>query len=144
MMKKDSTGYGQPRPFADKSDCSIRALMSAAGTSYEVASMTFSAQGRTMKKGTSVDVSVRVHEEVLGMKRVGLAEGLRLEAFLEVAKTGRFIVHKHGHAFAVVDGVVMDWDNTSRASTTLIRVWKVTETALLKIKRMEELLKELS
>jgi hypothetical protein len=143
-MKKDSTSYGQPRPFADKADCSIRALMSATGTSYEIASMTFSAGGRRMKKGTDVAVSIRVHEEVLGMKRVTMAEGLRLEAFLEVAKTGRFIVHKHGHAFAVVNGVVLDWDNTSRASTTLVRVWKVTETTLLKIKRMEQLLKELS
>lgn len=143
-MKKDTTAYAAPRPFADKADCSVRALMSATGTSYEIASMTFSAQGRRMKKGTSVDVSIKVHEEVLGMKRVTMAEGLRLEAFLEVAKTGRFIVHKHGHAFAVVNGVVNDWDGTSRPSTTLIRVWKVTETAIVKLARMAQILGELS
>ena len=144
MMKKDTTAYAAPRPFEDKADCSIRALMSATGTSYEIASMTFSAQGRRMKKGTSVDVSIRVHEEVLGMKRITMAEGLRLEAFLKVAKTGRFIVHKHGHAFAVVNGVVHDWDNTSRANTTLVRVWKVTETAIVKLARMAQILGELS
>ena len=143
-MKKDTTAYAAPRPFADTADCSIRALACATGTSYEIASMTFSAQGRRMKKGTDVDVSIRVHEEVLGMKRVTLAEGLRLEAFLEVAKTGRFIVHKKGHAFAVVNGVVHDWDNTSRANTTLLRVWKVTETTIVKLARVAQLLKELT
>lgn len=69
-MKKDTTTYAAPRPFADKADCSIRALMSATGASYEIASMTFSAQGRRMKKGTSVDVSIKVHEEVLGLSLI--------------------------------------------------------------------------
>lgn len=144
MMKKDSTAYAAPRPFEDKADCSIRALACAAGTSYEIASMTFSAQGRKMKKGTDVNVSIKVHEEVLGMKRITLAEGIRLEAFLEVAKEGRYVVHKKGHAFAIVNGIVHDWDNTSRGATTLIRVWKVTETTIVKLARVARILKELT
>ena len=135
-MKKDSTMYGAVRPSWDKDDCSIRALACATGVPYLVASATFSAFGRQVKKGTEAAISIRLHEEVLGMKRITLAEGIRLEAFLEVAKTGSYIVHKKGHSFAVIDGIVHDWDNTSRASTQLIRVWKVTDVARGKMQAM--------
>lgn len=137
-MKRDTTSYGAVRPAWDKSDCSVRALAVACGVPYEIASIAFTCQGRTLKKGTSVEMSVKLHEEVLGMRRVTMAEGMRLEAFLEVARTGRFIVHKTGHAFAVVDGVVHDWEGTSRGSTTLQRVWRVTAEAITKMDRIRD------
>jgi len=142
-MKKDTTTYGAVRPKWDKADCSVRALACATGVPYEVASVTFSAQGRQVRKGTETRVSIQVHEVVLGMKRIEMAEGIRLEAFLEVAKTGRYIVHKRGHAFAIVEGVVHDWEGTSRNETTLTRVWKVTERALGKMAAMRKLVEEL-
>lgn len=139
-MKKDTTAYGAERPAWDKSDCSVRALAVATGVPYAVASAVFSAQGRKLKSGTPVTLSDNLFVNILGMKRVEMAEGIRLEAFLEVAKTGRFTVHKTGHAFAVVDGVVHDWEGTSRESTVLTRVYRVTETARAKMERMKELL----
>lgn len=139
-MKRDATSYGAERPVWDKKDCSVRALAVACGVPYEVASIAFTCQGRALKKGTTVEMSVKLHEEILGMRRVTMAEGMRLEAFLEVAKTGRFIVHKTGHAFAVVDGVVHDWEGTSRGSTTLRRVWRVTDAAMGKMQKMGDLL----
>lgn len=143
-MRKDSTTYAAVRPDWDRNDCSVRALATAAGVNYETASAAFSASGRRLRKGTEVSLSEELYESKLGMRRIGLAEGLRLEAFLEVARTGRFVLHRKNHAFAVVDGVVHDWEGTkTRESTVLLRVWKVTETAQLKLKRMEELVKEL-
>ena len=139
-MKKDTTAYGAERPAWDKQDCSVRALAVATGVPYAVASAVFSARGRKLKAGTPVTLSDDLFVNILGMRRVELAEGLRLEAFLEVAKTGRFTVHKKGHAFAVVDGVVHDWEGTSRGSTVLIRVYRVTEAARAKMAKMAELL----
>ena len=128
-----------------RADCSVRALAVATGVSYEVASAVFSAQGRVLKKGTPEALSVKLYEDVLGMKRVTMAEGMRLEAFLMVARSGNFLVHKKGHAFAVVEGVVCDWEGsrTSHARTMLEQIWKVTDLACGKMRKMEELLKEL-
>lgn len=144
-MKKDSTAYSADRPVWDTRDCSVRALACATGVSYQVASMTFSAKGRQVRKATDVALSNDLYGNVLGMRRIELAEGLRLAAFLEVAKTGRYLVHKKGHAFAVIDGVVHDWEGTrsSRDETLLTRVWKVTEKATEKMAAMERIVKEL-
>lgn len=144
MMKKDTTAYSSARPTWDKSDCSVRALACATGVVYEVASMTFSAQGRRLKKGTDTDLSAKVYEDVLGMVRVRQVEGMDLETFTMVAQTGSYILHKKGHAFAVVNGVVNDWEGTTRHSTRIVSCWKVTEQARAKMARMAELVKELS
>ena len=74
------------------------------------------------------------------MARVTAVEGMDLETFLHVAPKGRFVVHKVGHAFAVVDGVVHDWENTTRPTTRIMRVWKVTEKALRKMDKLRELI----
>ncbi len=144
-MKKDSTGYAAIRPAWDTRDCSVRALAVSTGVGYETASAAFSAQGRVLKKGTPRTLSENFYENVLGMKRVTMAEGMRLEAFLMVARSGSFLVHKKGHAFAVVEGVVCDWEGTrtSHAGTMLEQVWKVTDLARGKMRKMEELMKEL-
>jgi len=139
-MKKDTTAYGAERPAWDKSDCSVRALAVATGVPYAVASAVFSAQGRKLKAGTPVTLSDNLFVNILGMRRVEMAEGIRLEAFLTVARSGRYIVHKRGHAFAVVEGVVHDWESTTRDATLITRVWKVTETARAKMAKMGELL----
>ena len=142
-MKKDSTSYGADRPAWDKSDCSVRALACATNVPYTVASVTFSARGRSVKKGTSGVLSAQLYEEVLGMREIQVASGMRLDEFLSYAPTGRFLVHKTGHAFAIIEGVVHDWDNTSKESTRLTRVWKVTEKALAKMQAMKKLVEEL-
>jgi len=144
MVKKDSTAYSAERVVWDTKDCAVRALAVATGVPYTVASVTFSAQGRRIKRGTDQETSTKLYETVLGMRRVELAEGLRLGAFLEVARTGSFIVHKKGHAFAVVEGVVHDWEGkTTRDNTTIVRCWKVTEVARGKMEKMQELLEGL-
>jgi len=142
-MKKDSGVYGATRPSWDKKDCSVRALAVATGVDYTVASATFCAQGRVAKNGTSIQLSVNLYENVLGMKRVDWAEGMKLGDFLRIAPTGSFVVHKLGHAFAVVEGIVCDWESTSRENTVLIGIWKVTDVARAKMRKMEALLQEL-
>ena len=76
------------------------------------------------------ELSRRLYEEVLGMKRVTLAEGMLLGDFADLARTGSFIIHSRTHAFALVEGVVHDWDaRTSHPRTKIEAAWKVTELA---------------
>ena len=84
-------------------------------------------------------MSVKLHEEMLGMKRIESAEGMRLEAFLMLATKGSFVLHKFGHAFAVVDGVVHDWQGTTKAGTTVLRAWKVTDKAKAKMEALAKM-----
>lgn len=142
-MRRDTTAYSAVRPEWDKNDCSVRALACATKVSYIVASMTFSAQGRSVKKGTPTELSIKLHEEVLGMRRIAMAEGMRLEDFVAAAKTGSFIIHKASHAFALVDGVIHDWATTTKDSTQIVRAWKVTEKALAKMSAMAKMVEEL-
>ena len=142
-MRRDTTAYSAVRPEWDKNDCSVRALACATGVHYIVASMTFTAQGRSVKKGTPTELSTKLHEEVLGMRRIEMAEGMRLEDFVGFATTGSFIIHKAHHAFAVVDGVIHDWENTTKDSTKIVRAWKVTEKAREKMSAMAKMVEEL-
>lgn len=137
-MKRDSTAYGAVRPVWDRSDCSVRALAAATECTYEAASAVFSAAGRSIKKGTPVQISRTVHETWLGMKEVPTF--CFLAAFLVAYPQGRFILHTRTHAFAVIDGIVHDW-NDSRVGprSKLERAWEVGEQARGKMERMREL-----
>lgn len=138
-MRKDSTAYGAERAAWDKQDCSVRALAVATAVPYEVASMVFSVRGRRLKACTPTDLSRELYEQVLGMRAIEMAEGMTLSEFTQMVLAGRFIVHKRGHAFAVIDGVVHDWENTTNPSTRIERVWKVTEKAQAKMAVMANL-----
>ena len=132
-MKKDSTSYGAERPAWDKNDCSIRALATATGCGYAQASMIFTAAGRTLRQGTTTALSQEVYEKWLGMIPLMHVEGMSLGEFARLAHTGNFIVHKFMHAFAVIDGVVHDWEGTSRDATKVVRAWRVTPATRAKL-----------
>ncbi len=138
-MKRDSTAYAETRPTWDGKDCSVRALAVALDAPYEQASAVLSAAGRSLRKGTSVLTTERVHEDWLGMRRVRDVEGWPLAAFCLVHPKGRYVLHKTGHAFAVVDGVLHDWQGTTKAATRIVRAWEVTEQALAKMQAARKL-----
>lgn len=137
-MKKDTTAYTAPVDW-DKNDCSIRALAVACGVPYAVASVAFSVTGRRVKGATELDITSKLHEEFLDMTRVRSAEGMDLETFCLVAPKGAYVVHKKGHAFAVIDGIVHDWESTTKPSTMVLRVWRVTERARAKMEMLKGL-----
>lgn len=138
-MKRDSTAYGAVRPAWDKQDCSVRALAVATGSAYDVASMVFSARGRRIGKGTQVVLSQDLYENVLGMQPISAVEGMTLGEFVGLVGSGSFIVHKSGHAFAVVNGVVCDWEDTTSERTRIVKVWKVTAKAKEKMAALGKL-----
>jgi len=132
-MKRDSTGYAAPAPFADTKDCVVRALAAATGCSYKQSSAIFSAAGRKLKQGTYTDISHTVHEQWLAMRLLPNVEGLDLGTFMRLAPKGSFVVHKRSHAFAVVDGVLHDWERGTHERTLIRRAWQVTEATLAKL-----------
>ena len=139
-MKKDSTAYGAIRPAYDKSDCSVRALAVATSCTYQQASAVFSAAGRQLKRGTPQDISQKVYAEWLGMRLIPEVAGWPLIGFVMAYPKGRFIAHRKGHAFAIVDGVLHDWEaGSTKPGSRLKKVWEVTETARLKMDRLKEL-----
>lgn len=139
-MRHDSTSYAQVRPKWDRNDCSVRALAVAVGLTYEQAGAIFAAFGRKMKEGTSVETSIRVMEERLKMRRLELSDGPEeLKYFALYQDKGRFVLHRRGHAFALVEGVIHDWEGT-RATTQVIRAWEVTPETLEIVERYKELL----
>lgn len=137
-MRKDSTSYAEVRPAYDTKDCSVRALAVAAGCTYEQASAVFSAAGRSLKKGTPVDVSRKVHETWLGMRAVEPMDFVA--AFIAANPRGRFILHTKKHAFAVIEGILHDWEfSRVKASSRVIRAWQVTDVTKAKIEKTKGL-----
>ncbi len=136
-MKKVSDLYAAEKVAWDKDDCSVRALAVACGVPYAVASVALSVTGRRVKQGTDLETTIRLHEEFLGMVRVRSAKGMDLETFCLVAPKGAYVVHKKGHAFAVIDGIVHDWESTTKPSTMVLRVWRVTDKARAKMEMLK-------
>ncbi len=140
-MKRDSTAYAASKPAYDKNDCSVRALAVALGVSYYAASAVFSAAGRGLTKGTSFETSAKVYEEWLGMVRIKEPEGWAIAEFIRLAPKGAFVLHRRGHAFAVVEGVLHDWaDGRTEEKSRIVNVWRVTEESRKKMARMVGLL----
>lgn len=138
-MKRDSASYGAIQPTYDKNDCSIRAISVAAGCTYAQASAMFSAAGRKLKKGTDVATSRTIHETWLHMEPVNDAPDMTIEMFILWYPRGSYVLHKSGHAFAIVDGVLHDWEDTTRASTKILRAWQVTTKTREKVERTRSL-----
>lgn len=138
-MKKDTTAFGAVRPTWDKRDCSVRALSCALECSYQQASGIFSAAGRTLSKGTSVNLSVDVHEKWLRMKPLVGVSNWPLSAFLAAYPQGSYVLHKRGHAFAVVSGTVHDWENATKPQTKIERGWEVTEETRKQVEKTKAL-----
>lgn len=138
-MKRDSTAYAAPRPDYDKLDCSVRALMAASGQQYEHASAIFSAAGRSLKKGTSLEVSRKVYCGWLCMREMPEVRGWNLASFIAGHPKGRYILHKRGHAFAAIDGVLHDWEKGTGPRTEVVSAWEWTEASAVKMEKVKKI-----
>jgi hypothetical protein len=114
-MRFQQTSREQMGPICqgEHNDCTVRAFSVAADIPYSEAHTIFKAAGRKDRKGTSITFMAdlcrdksygRFNATRVDMKfqRVSLAQ------FCRDFKKGNFMVVKHGHAFAVKDGVVFD------------------------------------
>lgn len=131
----------------EKNDCFVRALATAAEVDYETAHQTAKEVfKREDKKGTlgeiisamflkaeeagmqlgkrQISVKVlgkkdiknryKVHNEIIWRKKT-------LKSFVESHKTGSYIVTVAGHALAIKDGELLDWDNMAYKPTRKVQ-----------------------
>lgn len=125
---RDSRAYSAPA--GDHYDCAVRAISIAANIPYEQSYALFIKYGRKPNKATDRSVSRAVHHE-LGSTPVVLGNRYEprsyptLAAFLRMHPHGRFTLHKSGHAFAVVHGVVHDFANCAGARSRIQAAWRI-------------------
>lgn len=116
-MEALATGFGVRAPRRTRGDCTVRALASVAGISYDLAETIATAAGRKAGCGfKSAKLIEAAKKSGLTFRKVRMAQRT-LAKFLREHPTGTFYVRKAGHAFGVKDGVVSD----STKPTALVR-----------------------
>lgn len=99
----------------EHNDCVVRAFATAACVSYEAAHELFKRHGRKDRHKTYPLTTKAVMAEAFpGLEPRLHPCGTTLARFVEENHTGHYIVHVSGHALAVVDGVVHDWNERPR------------------------------
>jgi hypothetical protein len=105
------TSIGVTGPSNERSDCSVKALANYMSTTYDESHKQHSTYGRVYAKGTT-PITLRLTYRSLGLKcttyGVGSVKGISVGSFVRKNSVGRFIVVITGHAFAVIDGKIMD------------------------------------
>jgi hypothetical protein len=134
----------------EKNDCVVRAIASTFGLEYDIAHKFVANEfGREPRKGTfgtAVKLKCRLHN-IMGInykiiprenllypgsdihqKKGGSPVNIPLRLFLERFPKGKYLVIKKGHAFSVIDGVVIGNVNEGeRLKTKILFALKVEE-----------------
>jgi hypothetical protein len=134
----------------ERNDCVVRAMASTFGLSYDVAHKfvadEFEREPRKGTFGTAVKLKSRIHN-VMGIKyqiinrenllypgsdihqkKNGKPVNIPLRLFLERFPKGKYLVIKKGHAFSIIDGVVIGNANEGeRLKTKILFALKVEE-----------------
>ncbi len=100
----------------ERNDCVLRTCSIAFELPYPDVHKMFKEAGRKNKTGTKVYIYDSFYKKGLGKYRTEYTtlEGykkkskLKLKDFLELHKTGRYIISTRGHQLCVIDGVCMD------------------------------------
>jgi len=142
-MKIQSTTSGVTSAvagFADKNDCTVRALANAADMPYLVAHRLLEKHGRKLNRGAYFETMLKAYTEagfplqnVYGTTTRAIytshltgkkpLKGTTLHNLLPQLAVGEYIVNVCGHAIAVVNGKVIDtFDNA--AGKRVVAVFK--------------------
>lgn len=134
------------RISGESKDCVIRAAANATGMKYEDIHVIAKKNGRKDGHGTSMEVLLKTYRDigvhlsgVVGTtdsadltrrvaKRLNVVHsefnGITLERFLRAKSTGKYICLMRGHAFAVVNGKLVD-AGSLRGGTRITAFFKV-------------------
>lgn len=133
----ETTSYNGDHMAGERNDCAVRALMTVTGSTYRVAWGLIKVKtGRPNRKGTPTRALARFLDSgtILGCtfertQGTGVSKRGRitLARFVRQNLVGTFYVLKRGHAFAIVDGVVVDtWKPGARS--LVFAAWRVTKS----------------
>lgn len=100
----------------ERNDCVVRALALAAGISYDESHALLEKHGRQYAKGTSWMTHRNAIKDLNGTAVIDtpntkLAK-FTLNSFITNHPTGSYFVIRRGHAIAVINGRVYDWQYT--------------------------------
>lgn len=115
-----------PRPsgLSEYRDCTVRATATATGIEYGIVHAAFAAAGRKNRRGCVIEDLAQKVARLIGVKIVSVKRSGSLRKFLTQFPTGKYIVCKHDHAFAVIDGAV--YDSTPQSEASLVKAaWRV-------------------
>ena len=147
------TNYSNTLPQRDAgfenetNDCTVKALMVAAGVPYRDAHTFMAAQGRQARKGTYMSVQLLTwarEKKVIFGYRVTQVDAYRradyrtggwikptLAATMSKLNSGRFIVIKSRHAIGVVDGVIHDHPSIAGTRARVIAAYKFEASSIV-------------
>lgn len=109
----------------DTNDCTVKALvMSTPGMDYATAHSIMAHFGRKPRKG----MRSREAMDHLAKCTIDYSCRMSLGKFLKLRPTGRFYVHNRNHAFAIVDGTVLDY-RARGCNTKILGAWEITGDA---------------
>lgn len=116
-IKKQSTSYSAKATVpGETKDCHVRALALVLGISYDESHQIHKEEGRVDGKPTFYSTSQKISTR-FGLAPVryentkyGRDGDPTIKQFVWDHPKGKYLVHRSGHAFAVIDGVVHDWN----------------------------------
>jgi len=116
-IRKESTAYTQQADLGrENKDCHVRAVAIVANMDYEESHALHKKHGRKDRCATYYNTTNAIVSELnlrkLNVRRSGKFGKDRyptVKQFVWDHPKGRFLVHRSGHAFAIIDGVVHDW-----------------------------------
>ena len=108
VVSEYATRHGAGAP--EKKDCVVRAISLAVNVAYAEVHAALAAQGRETGKSTYARQTLTVVESY-GMQQVPTVRPT-LQQFIRENRQGRYVVIRRGHAFALIDGVVHDWNGS--------------------------------
>lgn len=118
----------RPEGSLDYNDCTVLALATCNNISYKSASDILSGVGREKGAGLRSDY---LADYLLknGFELVNDNVNISLSDAVEMAQKGKYIVRTNNHAFAIIDGVIYDFDKP-QSNTRIQRIykWKEEET----------------
>jgi hypothetical protein len=117
-------GIRPPEYKSERNDCTVRALAIACDISYKDAHALLELAGRRPKRGVFIYDALHQLKPLLKIEQVFKVDKstdfhtITAKTFTKRFPKGRYLVNKRGHAFNVVDGVLIDcWQPGSHIRT---------------------------
>lgn len=123
--------------FAEWNDCGVRAVAWAANVEYKIAHQAFEKYAKRKRRQGVYNYQIR--EAIAGLqeeKRIKTWEydsefkpssfhRMSINQFIEKNPRGRFVCVCHGHAFAIVNGMVYDNSDRTSGRHQIKAIWKI-------------------
>jgi len=111
----------------DRRSCTINALSNAAEIPFDVAQQIGFKAGRVVNRGFQGSKLIPVAKRYGVVARKLRFKRMTLRKFIKTHPVGRYYVENNRHAFAVVNGAVVDWLENA-AGCILEKAWHITSS----------------